>query len=46
MQANKLKFIRVKHSQGSTKLDVVVTGTVGGTPMAAMPSKALGDSEE
>ena len=46
MQANKLKFIRVQHSQGSTKLDVIVTGTVGGTPMAAMPSKALSDSEE
>ena len=46
VQANKLKFIRVQHSQGSTKLDVIVTGTVGGTPMAAMPSKALSDSEE
>lgn len=46
MEENKLNFIRVQHSQGSTKLDVLVTGTVGGTPMAAMPSKALRDSEE
>ena len=46
MQANKLKFIRVQHSRGTTKIDILVTGTVGGTPMAAMPSKALSDSEE
>ena len=46
MEAHKLNFIRVQHSQGSTKLDVLVTGTVGGTPMAAMPTKALRDSEE
>ena len=46
MQANKLKFLRVQHSSGSTKLDVIVTGTVEGVPMAAMPAIALGDSEE
>ena len=46
MHANKLKFLRVQHSSGSTKLDVIVSGTVEGVPMAAMPTKALGHSEE
>lgn len=46
MYANKLKFLRVQHSSGSTKLDVIVSGTVEGVPMAAMPTTALGDSEE
>ena len=46
MSPNKLKFVRVQHSSGSTKLDVIVSGTVEGIPMAAMPTKALVDSEE
>ena len=46
MKAQTLYFLRVQHSHGSTKLDVVVTGTVEGIPTAAMPTKALEHSEE
>ena len=46
LKSQNLHFIRVQHAHSSSKLDVVVTGTVEGVPMAAMPSKALNHSEE
>ncbi|MAK26110.1 MAG: hypothetical protein CMA02_02425 [Euryarchaeota archaeon] len=46
LKSQNLHFIRVQHAHSSSKLDVVVTGTVQGVPMAAMPSKALNHSEE